>query len=64
MIDSVKLRTARLAAGLTQEKLAKLSGITKVTISGIENRRRENVTLNTLSRLAKQCNVKAADLLK
>ena len=64
MIDSLKLRSARLAAGLTQDKLAKLSGITIVTISEIENRRRENVTLNTLCKLAKECDIKPAELLK
>lgn len=64
MIDSMKFRKARLAAGLTQEKLATLSGIRKGTISEIENRRRENVTLLTLSKLAKACDIKPAELLK
>lgn len=64
MLDSRKLRQTRLKRGLTQEALAKLSGVTKVTISELENRRRDNVTLDTLTKLAKPLELKPAELLK
>ncbi|KKN07108.1 hypothetical protein LCGC14_1070400 [marine sediment metagenome] len=64
MFDSIKFRRSRIAHGFTQEELAKLSGITKVTISELENRRRDNVTLDTLSKLAKPLEMKPAELLK
>jgi len=64
MFDSRKFRKLRVDQGLTQEMLSRLSGLTKVTISELENRRRDNITLDTLTALAKSLGVKPADLLK
>jgi transcriptional regulator with XRE-family HTH domain len=64
MLDSRKLFNLRRQKGLTQEMLSRLSGLTKVTISELENRHRDNITLDTLSSLAKALDVKPADLLK
>jgi transcriptional regulator with XRE-family HTH domain len=64
MFDSQKFRRLRIGQGMTQESLAKLSGITKVTISELENRRRDNVTLDTLAKLARPLGVKPKELLK
>lgn len=44
------LREMRLERGLSQERLAKLSGIDRTFISGVERNRR-NITLDTLDRL-------------
>lgn len=49
MLDDLK--EMRLNLGLSQEELAKKSGIPRPTISKIENGRR-NVTIDTLSALA------------
>ncbi|RXJ72019.1 transcriptional regulator [Veronia nyctiphanis] len=44
------LRVVRLETGLSQEKLAKLSGVDRTFISGVERNRR-NITLDTLEKL-------------
>lgn len=44
------LRELRLDKGISQEKLAKASGIDRTFISGVERNKR-NITLDTLDRL-------------
>ena len=44
------LKELRLAKGISQERLAKTSGIDRTFISGVERNRR-NITLDTLERL-------------
>lgn len=47
-----KLREAREAKGLTQEELARKSGVTRQTIIAIETSKGYNTTFNTLVKLA------------
>ena len=47
-----RLKDAREAKGMSQEALAKKSGISRVTISAIENEVERNTTSNTLVKLA------------
>ncbi|WP_117196065.1 helix-turn-helix domain-containing protein [Rhizobium terrae] len=56
------LRTARQAAGLSQEALADRAGIDRTYISSLE-RSVYNPTIDIVDRLAKALGSKAADLL-
>lgn len=56
------VRTARLAAGWTQEDLAHATGLATVQVSRIERGRRE-VRISTLVRLMRALNVSADELL-
>lgn len=47
---AILLRELRLERKLSQERLAKLSGVDRTFISGVERNRR-NITLDTLDRL-------------
>lgn len=47
-----RLKDAREAKGMSQETLAQKSGISRVTISAIENEVERNTTSNTLVKLA------------
>jgi transcriptional regulator with XRE-family HTH domain len=47
-----KLKAAREAHRLTQDELAKASGVSRVTICNLENDVAENVTVKTLTKLA------------
>lgn len=57
------VRKARLAKGLTQEKLAELSGLTQQYISELENGK-QNPTVITLYELGQQLGATVADLVK
>jgi len=56
-----RLKTLRKRAALTQEDLAERAGINPKYISGIE-RGRENPTLDTLLRLARELRVQPVEL--
>lgn len=61
-MDSIgaRLRTARQRRFLTQEELAKASGVQVVTISRIENDRQESQPrLSTIRKLAKALGIEA-----
>ena len=58
----VRLREARLAAGLSQSELEELSGIPKARLSRYENGHVEP-SIQTLARLARALNVSEASLL-
>ena len=58
----VRLREARLAAGLSQSELEELSGIPKARLSRYENGHVEP-SIQTLARLASALNVSEASLL-
>jgi transcriptional regulator with XRE-family HTH domain len=58
----IRLREARLAAGLSQSELEELSGIPKARLSRYENGHVEP-SIQTLARLAKALNVSEASLL-
>lgn len=58
-----KVRKRRKELGLTQEKLAKTSGLHRTYIAGIEAGKR-NISLKNLEKLAKALKVSPDDLLK
>ena len=51
-----KLKEAREAYGMTQEELSEKSGISRTTISGIENNQDKVTSTKTLLALAKALN--------
>lgn len=51
-----KLKEAREACGMTQEELSEKSGISRTTISGIENNQDKVTSTKTLLALAKALN--------
>lgn len=55
--------TARVAAGLTQVELARLSGVPQGVISDLETGRRNNPTWDVLSRLAQILGVRPEQLI-
>ena len=57
-----RLLDVRKSKGISQNALSKLSGISRVTISAIENNKAENVNIGTLVRLARALNVQVCDL--
>ncbi len=57
-----KLKLYRQKMGLTQEELAKKSGISRVTISALENGRQETTTNTTIIALAGALGISAGDL--
>ncbi len=57
------LRAFRLAKGLSQEELADLLGFHRTYVGGLERGER-NVTLRTLSRLARELGVDPLSLLR
>lgn len=48
-----RIRELRMKKNLSQEELAKISGVSRVTLSGIESGRIVNTTSSTLGKLAK-----------
>lgn len=56
------LRAAREAKGMTQEELEKKSGISRQTISAIENGKTTNVKSGTLLALAKALDTTIGDI--
>lgn len=57
-----KLRQARDEAKMSQEELAKKSGISRTTISGIENNENIVVKTSTIIAIAKALNKSAQDI--
>lgn len=64
MLDKKKVKKAREDRKLTQEEVGDLCKMKKETISRFESGERDNITLETLDRLAKALDVKPAELLK
>lgn len=56
------LKIARVKENLTQEELAKKSGVGRVTISNIERKGIKNIPVYTLEKLAKALNMKVSEL--
>ncbi len=63
MTDVTKLRAARLAAGMTQGELARMSGVGRTTISEIETGAARRVFVDALLPLAATLKVSAATLM-
>jgi len=59
----IRVRGARVALGLSQEKLAMDCGLDRTYISSVERGKR-NVSLINIDKLAKALGVSAADLLE
>lgn len=57
-----KLRLARESAGMTQEELARISGISRATISGLESGRVTVTKTDTLVALADALKKPVADI--
>lgn len=58
-----KIKTARLAKGLTQEELGKMVGVQKSAIAKYENGRVVNIKRGTLQKLAIALGMKGSDLI-
>lgn len=56
------LKLARVKNGLTQENLAKKSGVGRVTISNIERKGIKNTPVYTLEKLAKALDMTVSEL--
>lgn len=56
-----KLKEFREAAGISQEELARKSGVSRVTISMLETGAQKNITASTLFKLADALGKKIAD---
>ena len=59
---SFRLKEVRITKGISQEELEKTSGISRQTISAIENKKDVNVQIDTLVSLAKALDVKVTDI--
>lgn len=64
MWNGRKIKRLRLSKGLTQAEVARLSKLSVVTISKIENGRCPNPTTDTIEALAKGMRLKPAAFLK
>lgn len=63
MAITLRVRALRQAAGMTQDALAELSGVSRITINRIESGRTSRVELDTLERLARALGVRAGYLI-
>lgn len=52
-----KLKEARESKGITQEQLAKLSGISRITISKLEAGQQNDIKLKTMKAIGKALNM-------
>lgn len=57
-----RLRDLREERGISQEKLSELSGISRTTLSKIENNEEVNVNTRTIAKLAEVFNVKPSEI--
>ena len=65
LINTDKIRSLREANGLSQEGAANKAGLSgRARWSEVESGRLTNITMDTLSKIAKALGVKAKDLLK
>lgn len=58
-----KIREIRDARNISQEELARRSGVSRATISGLENNPNAITTTETLQKLAAALDVKVSDFL-
>ena len=57
-----KIKELRLKKGITQEKLAKESGVNRTTVNQLENGEEVNVTAKTLKKIAECLEVEVKDI--
>lgn len=57
-----KLKKFREEKNLTQEELAKLAGVSRVTISGLETDSQNDVKLKTMKSISRALNVPVEDI--
>lgn len=57
-----KLKEVRQKRGITQEELAKKSGVLKATILDLEDGKIKNVSASTIVNLSKVLNCKVSDI--
>lgn len=57
-----RLKEFRVERGISQEKLAEMSGISRATLSKIENNEETNVNTRTMVKLADIFGVKPSDI--
>lgn len=57
-----KIREARISRHMTQEELAEKSGISRATISSLENGSSKTTTVNTLIKLAAALGVAVSEI--
>ena len=55
-MDGNKIKITRIEKGMTQKELEKLSGISRATISALENGEVKNLKISTMKALAKALN--------
>ena len=48
----IKIKERRIAAGISQEELAEMSGVSRTTISAIESGKARSTTTKTLQNIA------------
>ncbi|HEV7299231.1 MAG TPA: helix-turn-helix transcriptional regulator [Tepidisphaeraceae bacterium] len=64
-VDTNKIRTLRIAKGLTMAAVAQLAGMrTAQQWNGVESGERKNPSIDTVQRMAKALGVKVDALLK
>lgn len=63
IIFADRLREIRTSKGISQEKLAELSGLHRTYVSSVERYER-NITIDNMERLAAALNVDLRELLK
>ncbi len=59
---SYKILEMRKKLGMTQEELSKVSGISRQTLSDLENVEATNTTTQTLIKIASALNCKVSDI--
>ena len=57
-----KVKELRLARGMTQEELSRKSGVSRQTISNLENDDITVTSTNTLARIARALDAKVSDI--
>lgn len=57
-----KIKNARLSRNMTQEELAEKSGVSRATISGLENGSAKDTTIGTLKKLAAALGVTVGEI--
>lgn len=63
-VSDEMIRMQRAKLHITQDGLAKITGLTRAKIMAIENSKCKKVTVETLEKLASAFNVTVEDLLK